>query len=332
MPAMVRTTPPRPVDVAVHLPSLAPLARTAVRLHPRPGEPTSADSSIGGPLLWPAQEPWPTCAEHAGPTLEGASVPDVMARRRILAQAWARPRPQGADLLTEKEKVVVERVDSGTQIAQDGPTPMVPVVQLYARDIPGLPRPDGADLLQVLWCPFDHEDDGYLPSTILRWRIAAEVTDPLTDPPRPAAVEEHYLPQPCVLHPEEVTEYPAALSLPEELAERVEEWEDQEGTEYQYDLSVAPGCKVGGHAPWSFSDPFPMSCPDCDANVEPLLTIDSSEWDGVTSWRPVEDAAADHPPFPAPNEPTMLMIGRGYGLQFYTCVAFPAHQHVTNMQ
>ncbi|MFC0111393.1 hypothetical protein [Kibdelosporangium aridum] len=75
-----------------------------------------------------------------------------------------------------------------------------------------------------------------------------------------------------------------------------------------------------------------MSCPDCGANVEPLLTIDSSEWDGVTSWRPVEDAAADHPPFPAPNEPTMLMIGRGYGLQFYTCVAFPAHQHVTNMQ
>ncbi|MEV8438228.1 hypothetical protein AB0425_12690 [Actinosynnema sp. NPDC051121] len=329
---MVRTTPPRPVDVAAHLPRLAPLARTTTRLHPRPGEPTSADSSIGGPLLWPAREPWPTCVEHAGPALHGASVPDVLARRRILAEAWARPRPDGAALLTEDEEVVVERVDSGTEIAQDGPAPMVPVAQLYARDVPVLPRPDGADLLQVLWCPFDHEDDGYLPSTVLRWRVAAEVTDPLADPPRPAAVEEHYLPRPCVLHPEEVTEYPALLSLPGELAEQVKAWEEREGARYQYDLSVAPGCKVGGHAPWSFSDPFPLSCPDCGADVEPLLTLDTFEWDGVTSWRPVEDAAADPQPFPAHNEPTMLVIGRGYGLQYYSCAAFPAHRHVTNMQ
>ena len=34
---MTRTTPPRPVDVAAVLPSLAPLARTATQLHPRPG-------------------------------------------------------------------------------------------------------------------------------------------------------------------------------------------------------------------------------------------------------------------------------------------------------
>jgi hypothetical protein len=46
----------------------------------------------------------------------------------------------------------------------------------------------------------------------------------------------------------------------------------------------------------------------------------------------VPNAEADHPPFPRPNEPTMLMIGRGYGLQLYTCVASLAHQHVTNMQ
>lgn len=73
---MARTTPPRSVDVAAHLPELAPLARTAVRLHPRPGDPTPADSSIGGPLWWPAAEPWPTRDEHDGPTIEGASVPD----------------------------------------------------------------------------------------------------------------------------------------------------------------------------------------------------------------------------------------------------------------
>ncbi|MGW6482874.1 hypothetical protein ACWGDS_34270, partial [Streptomyces sp. NPDC055059] len=51
------TTPPRPFDVTALFPQLAPLARTATRLHPRPGSPTAHDSSVGGPLLWPAAGP-----------------------------------------------------------------------------------------------------------------------------------------------------------------------------------------------------------------------------------------------------------------------------------
>ncbi|MGA4863657.1 hypothetical protein ACPB9J_13515 [Streptomyces lavendulocolor] len=51
------TTPPRPFDISVLFPQLAPLARTATRLHPRPGSPTVHDSTVGGPLLWPADEP-----------------------------------------------------------------------------------------------------------------------------------------------------------------------------------------------------------------------------------------------------------------------------------
>ncbi|MYS07021.1 hypothetical protein GTW71_11375, partial [Streptomyces sp. SID6041] len=57
------TTPPRPFDVTALFPQLALLARTATRLHPRPGSPTVHDSSVGGPLLWPADEPWPYCEE-----------------------------------------------------------------------------------------------------------------------------------------------------------------------------------------------------------------------------------------------------------------------------
>ncbi|MFD7079303.1 hypothetical protein ACFWAK_04255, partial [Streptomyces sp. NPDC059918] len=45
---MSRTTPPRPVDVTAAFPQLAPLARPAIRLHPRPGSPTPHDSSVGG--------------------------------------------------------------------------------------------------------------------------------------------------------------------------------------------------------------------------------------------------------------------------------------------
>ncbi|MFB7608990.1 hypothetical protein [Streptomyces gardneri] len=31
---------------------------------PRPGAPTVHDSSVGGPFLWPADEPWPYCEER----------------------------------------------------------------------------------------------------------------------------------------------------------------------------------------------------------------------------------------------------------------------------
>ncbi|MFD6150516.1 hypothetical protein ACFWGF_10130, partial [Streptomyces sp. NPDC060243] len=49
------TTPPRPFDVTALCPQLAPLARTATRLHPRPGSPAVHDSSVGGPRPWAAR-------------------------------------------------------------------------------------------------------------------------------------------------------------------------------------------------------------------------------------------------------------------------------------
>ncbi|MGW3914316.1 hypothetical protein ACWEBX_22740 [Streptomyces sp. NPDC005070] len=339
---MSRTTPPRPVDVTSLFPELAPLARSAVRLHPRPGAPTAGDSSLGGPLLWPADEPWPTCPDHDAPTHLGVVPGDVRQRRRILADAWTRPRAEGADLLTPEEREIVDRAVAGTRIPQDGPVPLIPVVQVYAADVPSLPRPAGTDLLQMLWCPFDHDED-YLPAAELYWRASADVTDPLPAPPEPSVIgSDNYLPEPCLLHPETVTEYPAPHELPEELADRIEAWEEEQNpddeddievVDYQYDLSVAPGCKLGGHGPWSFSDPFPMSCAECGSDVRPLLTIDGTEWDGGTgSWRPLEDADYDGLHFLGPACATQLTIGRSYTLQIYVCVASYAHPHVQNMQ
>ncbi|KAK1178812.1 hypothetical protein B7755_012090 [Streptomyces sp. NBS 14/10] len=331
---MVRTTPPRPVDVTMYFPELKPLARTTARLHPRAGDPTTADSSIGGPLLWPSREPWPTCPDHTGSWHLGYAPGDVRQRRRILAEAWSRPRAAGAELLTEEERAVVERAGDEARIAQDGPVPMVPVAQLYAADIPTLPGPDdGADLLQLLWCPFDHDED-YLPRTVLLRRTAADVSDPIGTAPRPSVIgNDDYLPEPCLLHPETVTEYPAPHELPEDLTGRIRAWEKHHGVVYQYDLGVAPGCKVGGHPPWSFSDPFPMACAECGSGLLPLLTIDGREWDGGSaSWRPVEDSEATDPSFPDAGGATHLNIGRGYSLQLYVCAASWEHPHVQNMQ
>ena len=63
----MRAKPPRPADITAAFPELACHAATAVRLHPRPGNPTEWDSSVGGPILWPLDEPWPNCPLDHGP-------------------------------------------------------------------------------------------------------------------------------------------------------------------------------------------------------------------------------------------------------------------------
>jgi hypothetical protein len=344
---MTRTTPPRPADAAAVLPQLGPLARTATRLHPRPGSPSARDSSVGGPLLWPAGEPWPYCdgphvPDGANPVL---SPEDVRARRRIMAAAAI--REEGDPRFTSEESAALDRINEGRPLPA-GPLAMLPVAQLYVRDIPLLRPPGQADLLQVLWCPFDHAPDPY-PRTDLSWRTAAEVTDILSAAPEPAVVQfEGYVPEPCLLHPEQVTEYPHLMDLDEELQALLEQWstwrtagatpdsyyEPAPQEFYRLELSTAPGWKVGGWPSWGLTDPVHLSCPACGTRMDPLLAIASNEWDaGNHSWIPVEyEAHAESGAYPDLRHPTMIQIGDDYRLQVYACPTSPDHPHTELMQ
>ncbi|MFG2408924.1 hypothetical protein ACGFR8_32165 [Streptomyces brevispora] len=90
---MTRTGPARPVDIESVFPELVAHRCTATRLHPRPGVPRRHDNSVGGPLLWPADEPWPVRTERHRRAY-GERTADVRLRRRVLAEAWGRvPAP-----------------------------------------------------------------------------------------------------------------------------------------------------------------------------------------------------------------------------------------------
>ncbi|MFI1460302.1 hypothetical protein [Nocardia carnea] len=336
---MSRTTPPRPLDVTVLFPQLAPLARTATRLHPRPGSPSPHDSSVGGPLLWPTGEPWPHCeGPHVWDRVNDILSPeDVRLRRRIRAAAAS--RPQGDPRMsryTPEELAIDERINAGRPWPE-GPIAMLPVAQLYLHDVPLL-RPPGqtdADLLQVLWCPFDHPAH---PRTALFWRSAATVTEVLDAPPEPPAIQfPDYLPEPCLLEPEQVTEYPNAMELSEELQQQLRDWSRwQRGGDvvdssyeiapeefYGNKLSLAPGWKAGGWTRWGLTDPVSRNCPECGTEADPLLTIATTEWDsGSDSWAPEEGQA----------HPTMLDIARGYDLQLHICPASSDHSHIELIQ
>ncbi|MER8047709.1 hypothetical protein [Streptomyces sp. NPDC094032] len=343
---MSRTTPPRPLDVEALFPDLAAYRGTTTRLHPRPGRPGVAESSVGGPLLWPAGEAWPVCTEAHGAT-RGVRPADVHRQRQVLAAAWSRESDPGP---TDEERELLERLGRKHRVpeaAADGPLPLIGLAQLYRRDVPDLPAgPDDCDLLQVFWCPFDaHGPTGHGMLLDLRWRRSWEVAEVMTAPPEPQVVGyEGYVPEPCVLHPEQVTTYPFAGLLPEDLCARIDAWEeeleeeaeeseDEDGgasVAYQYDLSIPPGWRAGGFASWHATDPYAMNCLDCSTPMRLLLTVDSSEWDGGSgSWKPVEELGLPTHLFARPTEVT---VGRWGELNVFACPQEPGHPHRWSIQ
>jgi len=274
------------VDLAAAIPEFASLARTAVRLHPRQGECAHDQSKMAGEFLWPAEEPWPRCEEHA--------------------------------------------------------CPFVTVLQLRRADVPELGFRDGADLFQLLWCPNDHEtiEPFYAPAARVFWRRRADIRNALTAMPAVGSNEEFYVPVPCVLDPERVTEYPDAFvitkAVPQlweklrasaELGDVLATLTEFDFTDvralYQYWLSVASGTKVGGHPEW-IQDPAPPAC-RCGQQMEYLLTVASSECDGGTwgRWLPEEErhvwAGDDFEARDRVASGAQLLLGDDGNLNYFVC-------------
>ncbi|WP_055601460.1 hypothetical protein [Streptomyces aureus] len=361
---MTRTTPPRPVDVEAVFPALSAHRRTATRLHPRHGVAKAEENSLAGPLLWPADEPWPVCtAVH--PKGTGHRLDDVRLKRRILAEA------RGRDL-SEEERRVLDAIAPGRHapdLGDEDPLPLLAVAQLYTRDIPDLVGPEGHDLLQVFWCPFEVHGPDRTVDVVLKWRRSQEVGEVLTHQPEPpVAGREECVPTQCVLHPEQVVEHEYLGLLSEELQDAVADWEegllDEEEddedaydssepqsydtyeeyeaamararaeeeyeVDYMSDLSIAPGWKVGGFASWHLTDPAPVDCAACGTPMPPLLTVDKWECDGGSrSWLPLEDRdSADDPDV---IDPVGVYLGRGL-MRVHTCPTDPAHPHRLSFQ
>ncbi|MGW7316224.1 hypothetical protein [Streptomyces sp. NPDC054865] len=355
--SLVRTTPPRPVEVTAIFPELAPLARPGIRLHPRAGSPSVRDSSVGGPLLWPAEEPWPHCEDaHLHVDTGFRRSPTEVRLRRILSSRWSPDGP--APTLTPTEEALKERnaawlderLEAGPPGPAECPVPMLPVAQLFLRDVPLLRPPGQADLLQILWCPYEH-DPYCKPATALFWRSAAEVGDVLATPPEPYEADyQGYVPEPCVLAPEAITDYPNSLDLSPELRLMLGDWSrwqaagpavDSAYAEYPDEfysthLGNAPGWKVGGWPPWGRTDPNPRYCAVCEAQMIPLLTIASFESNGdeSLSWVPQEDRAAAGSRYAHldVSQPTRVEVGSTDNMQIYVCPISPGHPHTDLIQ
>ncbi|WP_371330474.1 hypothetical protein [Streptomyces sp. TP-A0356] len=167
----------------------------------------------------------------------------------------------------------------------------------------------------------------------------------LTPQPQPLVVgSDGFIPEHCVLHPQQVVTYPFAGLLPENLRARTDAWDeaqeedagqstDENAAEpigYQYDLSIPPGRRVGGFASWHTTDPCRMDCQTSRTPMRLLLTIDSSEWDGGSdSWKPPEDRDLPTHRCATPTDPT---VGRFGELNVSACPTDPDHPHRWSIQ
>ncbi|MEV6241836.1 hypothetical protein [Lentzea sp. NPDC051838] len=219
----------KPTANGREIPWLDAWVRPVVRLHPSPGTATETDSHLGGPMLWPRDEPWPHCdgARHHG----------------IL--------------------------DVTTEMVRGLHTPFAGCVQLYKRDFPELPFPDGTDLLQVFLCPILHEDH-WGPDVRLVWRKADQVTEPLTDRPVPALVDPTFAFQPCVFTPCRADEYPMVYEVPRDLVRELEIDPDSWP-------SLEDASKIGGWTRWYAGEPYEMECPECGTTRVQLLALAADE-------------------------------------------------------
>lgn len=126
------------------------------------------------------------------------------------------------------------------------------MARLHTREVPGLPLPGDADPLQFLRCPFDARGEDRAVAVCLRWRKAADVSEVPAEQPEPEAVgRAEYVPDSCMLHPEQVTKHQWEDLPPYPVRARLDEWEEREdAVSCRFGLSVSPGWKVGGFAAW----------------------------------------------------------------------------------
>ncbi len=226
----------------VPIPGLNDLVRTAIRLHPAPGEPRPDESHFGGPLLWPSDEPWPECPVTWPPDPDASD------------DAWAGGHPL------------------------DGPVPvMVSAAQFFRDDFPELPFPEGTDVLQILFCPMQHNSPHHQgPAVRLVWRDSGEVEDIADPPPAPEEADVDLLPAPCVFEPCSIDELPrlcdfppetrAALGIPEDAHDDPEGWPELD----QYS-------KIGGWTPWYTTDRHELGCRECGAELRQTIALATEE-------------------------------------------------------
>lgn len=233
----------------------------------------------------------------------------------------------------------------------------ITALQVRKEDYPEVEFQPGTDLMQVLWCPNDHES-GCCPTVRVVWRERAGVIHAGDAHPEPTLVrpEAEYLPSPCLLYPERIVEYPnhledfstgdeiylgdlpgvaAALELNER--HKVGTWPTCSEFAYLYQcaLSTCEGTKLGGYPDWIQNPDYPRCT--CGAVMDHLVSFGSWECGGAAwfRWLPIEERDILRAEFNLQRSVVSAMdctFGDVGNLYVFICRKCPGWPTVTRMQ
>ena len=284
------TTKPLPADLVAAFPELE--LRTTVRLHPRRGSTGLEDSKLGGQILWPGAEPWPTCPVHADPLvavlqLRCEEVPELGCPdgSTVFQLLWC-PKDH-------EEAGYGPLVRTCWRTTSGGGLPAPPPPPAPDSDPDLVPEPCRLFPERVVEMPdareLDHDTIARLDHWIARHFTSLLAEDQVYEPADPNDILGH--------------------------------------ANYWNAFSTAPGTKVGGFPEW-IQDP---EYPTCDGGhrMEHLLTVASAEFDGGTWWRwlPQEERSVGAAPFQVRRPVQMaadLMLGDMGNLYVFVCRACDA--------
>lgn len=247
---MVRSVPayerPTVGEILSVVPELTPLGRPAVLIEPEPGTPGVHDSSLGGPQLWPWEEPWPHCSvpdEEDESGLPPVSMVPVL--QLFAADAPGPWWPAGRDLLQ-----IVWCPNRHWEPPRHQ-APGSPAVELRWRR--------AADIHDILEDPPPPVRTDDMDSSVLT---------------------------PCTLRYEPIVDFPDVADTPDTLKPRLNRLIQQTGGDGKDVITRLSGWKVGGWPTWHLtgqSTEFP--CDICGVAMPLLFTVASDDEVGTTVGR-----------------------------------------------
>lgn len=294
------TTPPPPVNIAKFAPELIPLAKTTVRLNPRPGSAAPDASKIGGLFLWPKDEAWPRCKKH-----KSAFVTALQLRKEDFPEVKFQP---GTDLMQL------------LWCPNDHKAGFCPDVQIFWRKRNAVTNP--VDVHPDPTLEFKFFD--YVPSPCLLYpeRII-EYPDPYEDVP--GGWQERFQDSPEFAAILETNRRP--LSHP---------WCQVNAESFCDDaLFTAWGAKLGGYPEWVQAPQY-LKC-KCGAVMDHLVSFSSGEFGSASwiRWLPIEERDilhADPELLKTVNGPTNCMFGDNGNMYVFICRKCPDWPTAAEMQ
>ena len=193
------------------------------------------------------------------------------------------------------------------------------VLQLNTHDLRGVAFRPKYDLFQLFWCPTDTKVHGECPLIRSFWRNSKQAANPIKQAPAPELTESYnYVPKPCRVSPEQVTEYPLSSALSRELSQAIDDGTMSPWDQYDNELSACPSTKVGGHPYWVQNAELVLC--DCGQPMEFFIQLVDWEYTNVTNyqrWVPLDDRWAVKNPGARKSLPVTRPTGFEFGHEVY---------------